>query len=115
MQSTVRDALDALVPLVEAAGGLVVFVGAARAFVGWILAQLRPERGEHVEIRLGLARYLALALEFQLGADILSTAISPSFDDIGKLAAIAAIRTVLQFSLTRELAGAAKGAASTAS
>jgi uncharacterized membrane protein len=54
-------------------------------------------------IRLVLARYLALALEFQLGADILSTAIAPTWDQIGKLAAIAVIRTVLNYFLGREI------------
>ena len=41
--------------------------------------------------------------EFQLGADILSTAISPSWDQIGKLGAIAVIRTALNFFLSREM------------
>ena len=54
-------------------------------------------------IRLTLARYLALALEFQLGADIISTAVAPSWDQIGKLAAIAVIRTALNYFLTREM------------
>jgi len=55
------------------------------------------------ETRLALASYLALALEFELGADILSTAISPSWDQIGKLGAIAVIRTGLNYFLLREL------------
>ena len=50
-----------------------------------------------------LARYLALALEFELGADILGTAVSPSWDQIGKLAAVAVIRTGLNFFLSREM------------
>jgi uncharacterized membrane protein len=54
-------------------------------------------------VRLTLARYLALALEFQLGADILSTAIAPTWDQIGKLGAIAVIRTALNFFLGREM------------
>jgi uncharacterized membrane protein len=54
-------------------------------------------------IRLTLGKYLALALEFQVGADILSTAIAPSWEQIGKLAAVAAIRTMLNYFLTREL------------
>jgi hypothetical protein len=48
---------------------------------------------------------LALALEFLLGADILRTAVEPSWDEIGRLAAIAAIRTALNFFLQREIAG----------
>jgi uncharacterized membrane protein len=53
--------------------------------------------------RLILARYLALALEFELGADILGTAVSPSWDQIGKLGAVAVIRTGLNFFLSMEM------------
>lgn len=56
------------------------------------------------DVRMGLARALLLALEFQLAADIVGTAISPDWDQIGKLAAVAAIRTFLNFFLQRELA-----------
>ncbi len=55
------------------------------------------------EIRLSLGRSLALALEFLLGADILKTAVAPSWDDIGQLAAIAILRTGLNYFLDREL------------
>ena len=61
-------------------------------------------------IRLGFARYLALALEFQLGADILSTAITPTWDAIARLAAIAIIRTALNFFLMREISEETKRA-----
>lgn len=54
-------------------------------------------------IRLSLGRFLALGLEFQLAGDVLRTAIAPSFDQIGQLAAIAAIRTGLNFFLGREI------------
>ena len=50
-----------------------------------------------------LARYLALALEFQLGADILSTAVAPTWNEIGQLGAIAIIRTALNYFLSREM------------
>ncbi|MBX9748359.1 MAG: DUF1622 domain-containing protein [Roseococcus sp.] len=55
------------------------------------------------DVRMGLARGLSLALEFQLAADIVGTAISPDWNQIGKLAAVAAIRTFLNFFLQREL------------
>lgn len=54
-------------------------------------------------IRLSFARYLTLALELQLAADILSTSVAPSWDRIGKLAAIAVIRTALNFFLSQEV------------
>jgi uncharacterized membrane protein len=62
-------------------------------------------------LRLRLARWLAVALEFTLAADILRTAVAPSWDDIGKLAAIAALRTLLNFFLQREIEGAARAEA----
>ena len=55
-------------------------------------------------IRLKLGRWLALALEFQLAADILKTAVAPTWDDIGKVAAIIVLRTMLNFFLEREIA-----------
>lgn len=45
-----------------------------------------------------------MALEFQLAADILATAVAPSWNQIGKLAAVAAIRTALNYFLSREMA-----------
>jgi uncharacterized membrane protein len=58
---------------------------------------------DKMEIRLRLGKSLALALEFLLAADILRTAVAPNWDDIGKLAAIAALRTLLNYFLEREL------------
>lgn len=59
---------------------------------------------ERDSVRLRLARWLAVALEFTLAADILRTAVAPNWDEIGKLAAIAALRTLLNFFLQREIA-----------
>jgi uncharacterized membrane protein len=47
---------------------------------------------------------LTVSLELLLAADILATAIAPTWDDIGKLAAIATLRTALNYFLARELA-----------
>jgi len=55
------------------------------------------------EIRLLFGSWLALALEFQLGADILATTISPSLTKLGELAMLAVIRTFLNYFLTKEL------------
>jgi len=54
-------------------------------------------------IRLELGISLALSLEFLLAADIVSTAVSPSWDAIARLAAITGIRTFLNFFLQREV------------
>ncbi|MEP7274458.1 MAG: DUF1622 domain-containing protein, partial [Acidobacteriota bacterium] len=53
--------------------------------------------------RLRLSRFLVFALELELAADILGTGFSPTWDEIGKLAAIAVIRTALNYFLAREM------------
>ncbi|WP_019504189.1 DUF1622 domain-containing protein [Pleurocapsa sp. PCC 7319] len=55
------------------------------------------------QVRLDLGTALALSLEFLLAADIAATAVSPSWDAVGKLAAITAIRTFLNFFLEKEV------------
>jgi uncharacterized membrane protein len=49
-----------------------------------------------------LARWLIAGLTFQLAADIIETSVAPSWDEIGQLAAIAVIRTFLNFFLDRD-------------
>jgi uncharacterized membrane protein len=105
-ESLLRDVVDVLVRLVEAGGAVVIFLGAAWAFVRFVRAGVRTRQAasrEFVAIRLSLGRFLALGLEFQLAGDVLRTAIAPSFAEIGQLAAIAAIRTALNFFLSREI------------
>ena len=60
------------------------------------------------KVRLDLGIALALSLEFLLAADIVATAVSPSWDALGKLAAISAIRTFLNFFLEKEVRELAK-------
>jgi uncharacterized membrane protein len=55
------------------------------------------------EIRVQFGSSVAVALELLLGADVLATAVAPSWDDIGKLAAIAVLRTALNYFLGKEL------------
>ena len=54
-------------------------------------------------LRIQFGSSLTIALELLLAADILATAIAPTWDDIGKLAAIAVLRTALNYFLEREL------------
>lgn len=88
---------------VEVMGASMVALGCLLALFHFLRAMVTGQTQNFNPIRLILARYLALALEFQLGADILSTAIAPSWDQIGKLAAIAVIRTGLNYFLSQEM------------
>lgn len=100
-----KTAVTFLVRLVETAGALIIFTGAAIAFVRFIDAALIHRHNPHrfVSVRLGLGRFLALGLEFQLASDVLRTAVSPTLKEIGELAAIAAIRTALNYFLAKEI------------
>jgi uncharacterized membrane protein len=88
---------------IETIGALLVAVGVVVAVVQLLRQFAGNHPGDFTTTRLTLARYLALALEFQLGADILSTAVAPSWEQIGKLGAIAVIRTGLNYFLFLEM------------
>lgn len=94
---------------IEALAALVIaFASVQAAWHGLRLFFTHPPEPEarKTEIRLRLGRWLSLAFEFLLAADILLTAIAPTWNEIGKLAAIATLRTLLNFFLEREISNA---------
>jgi len=85
---------------------LTVAVGAALTLGRVAIAVARGKATDQPMRRgifVGFASWIILALEFALAADIARTAIAPSWDDIGQLAAIAAIRTALNYFLEKEV------------
>lgn len=89
--------------LIEMLGALILAIGVAVAVYEFVLVLFDSSAKNYNKVRLSFARYLVLALEFQLAADILATAIAPTWEQIGKLAAIAVIRTGLNYFLTIEM------------
>ena len=104
--NTSKEIIEYLARGVEFAAALIIGVAALEATVKSLLLFVRrgspPEQKN--EVRLTLGRWLAVALEFELAADILNTAVTPSWSDIEKLAAIATLRTALNYFLEREIA-----------
>ncbi|WP_406841630.1 DUF1622 domain-containing protein (plasmid) [Streptomyces sp. AHU1] len=99
-----EDALKAAVSVVEAGGAAIICIGTALAFVRYLLFTTRTVKSmTFIAIRIDLGQHLILGLEFQLAADLLRSAVSPTFYDIGQLAAVATLRTVLNYFLTREI------------
>lgn len=93
-----------LATTIEILAAIVIGIAVVRFMIHYVLHAAKPaieERNRSIRIQFGSS--LALALELLLAADILATAIAPTWDDIGKLAAIAAIRTALNYFLEREL------------
>jgi uncharacterized membrane protein len=103
--SIAGESIDSLMTwthlVLDAAGSIMILFGTivALAEIPDVVRGRRP----FVRLRLDFARYLTLALEFQLASDILQTAISPTWTQLGQLASIAAIRTALNFFLAREM------------
>lgn len=103
-EHTISEIVDVLVRLVEMAGAVVIFVGCLVAFIRFVVIGLRERQAaSFVRVRLDLGRMLALGLEFQLAGDILRTAVAPTLREIGELAAVAAIRTALNYFLAKEI------------
>ncbi len=88
---------------IEAVGALIIGVGAVGAVYRLVQTLISPGHEGYHRTRLMLSRYLALALEFQLAADILGTMVAPSWTHLGKLGAVALIRTALNYFLGREM------------
>ncbi len=88
---------------VETIGAVVIAAGVAVGVVQFVRASFARQPDGYNDVRLRLSRFLAVALEFQLGADLLSTAVAPSWSTIRNLAAIAVIRTGLNYFLGREM------------
>ena len=103
-EHNLEDVVNVLVRVVEAGGAVIIFTGAVIAFVRFLrLAFRREGLDPFARMRLDLGRFLVLGLEFQLAADILHTAVAADFTSLAQLAAIAAIRTALNFFLGREI------------
>ncbi len=108
-----KNATMQLANYVEGIAAIIIGVAVIEATLSTVkvffVRHPAPEAKENVRLRLG--RWLAVALEFELGADILRTAIAPSWNQIGQLAAIAALRTLLNYFLEQEIqrAAAAQG------
>ena len=104
MEEYLVTAVGYLRLVVEAIGAAVVGFGVLATTFRYVLTLVGVRDYTNNEIRLYLGQYLVLGLEFQLGADILSTAVAPTLDDVILLGAIATIRTALNFFLSQEMA-----------
>ncbi len=96
---------EGTVVVIDAIALIVIAIGAIEmSFRGLRVVFAQSATGH--ELRDGylrFARWLIAGLTFQLAADIVETAVAPGWDDIGKLAAIAVIRTFLNYFLERDI------------
>ena len=88
-------------------GVLVILVGVLIALARYIKYTvsdfLNVPKMEINKIRLNLGIVLSLGLEFIVAADLIGTTTAPDYYSVGIVASIVLIRTVLSYSLNREI------------
>jgi uncharacterized membrane protein len=112
MEELFQSVARVIALLVEAAAVLIVAYGSAEAFVKLLKVIVTPgvTHGERKVIWRRFGTWLLLGLEFELAADIIGSVISPTWQDIGELGAIAVIRTFLNYFLEKDLDAAEEDA-----
>jgi uncharacterized membrane protein len=84
---------------------VVIVVAALEAFIKSVRGMFSPlTANERRDVWLRFARWLVAGLTFQLAADIIESSITTSWESVGRLGAIAGIRTFLNYFLERDVA-----------
>jgi len=104
MKEWLIEATELSIVVIDTIAFLVIVVGTVDVVVRALRTEIGPaSREERRAVWLRYARFLIMGLTFQLAADIIETSISTSWETIGRLAAIAVIRTFLEFFLGRDV------------
>ena len=105
MKEWMISVVENAVIIINAMGLVIIFIGTIEAFLRSVQAvfsqQATGEVFRNAYLRYG--RWLVAGLTFQLAADIIGTSVVPTWDEVGRLGAIAVIRTFLNFFLERDL------------
>ena len=88
---------------VEIIAAILIGIAVLVALKNYIMLFAKSAIVTQRDIRIQFGSSVAVALELLLGADVIATAVAPTWDEIGKLAAIATIRTALNYFLERDL------------
>jgi uncharacterized membrane protein len=94
--------------VIEGMAVLIVAFGSVDAFgrLMWVIVTPTVTHGERKAIWRRYGMWLLLGLEFELAADIIGSVLSPSWQEMGQLGAIAVIRTFLNYFLEKDLESA---------
>ena len=101
-------AMQLVLPLLRALGILVIIWGVVCAATQLVRMESRRLRGkeyklEAISLRQHLVYYLLLGLEFLIAVDVIETLLNPDWNQLGILAALIVVRTLVSLSLTWEL------------
>ncbi len=104
----VDSAMQLTLPLLRAIGVLIIIWGVVCAAVRLVGMEIKLLQGKQYErdaavIRQHLGYYLLLGLEFLIAVDIIETLMHPDWKELGVLAGLVVLRTLMSFSLHWEL------------
>ena len=91
---------------IDVAAGIIIAISAFIALISFFKILFKPAKEQTIDketIRLLLARGMLLALDFEVGSDILKTILVPSITELTILAVVVGIRIVLSWSLSKEI------------
>jgi uncharacterized membrane protein len=106
MEALLQEVARYVALAIQAVAIVIVAFGSARAVIDIVRLALARPVGD-VQARVVWLRYahvLVAALTFQLAADVVATTIAPTWEEVGRLAAVAGIRTFLSYFLDHEVA-----------
>lgn len=110
--ATIHSVLVFFQHCVSTVGIVIIIIGVAYSFALYlyylVTGQLLEDGIVVNNIRLRLGRTLILGLEFIVAADLIGTTTTPDYYAVGLLAIIVVVRTILSFSINRELMSLAK-------
>ena len=106
LEEVLRYYVNIITLVIDISAGIIIGISAIFAIVSFfkILGKSIKEQTQEKEtIRLRLARGMLLALDFEVGSDILKTILVPSITELSILGVVVGIRIVLSWSLSKEI------------
>ncbi len=100
---TWQDVINTIVTAFEIIAALIIFYGSARAIFDILASSIHRQPPEYNAVRREYTKKISLALEFFVANDLVKTILEPSLNQIIIVAFIVGIRTVVGWSLSREL------------
>jgi len=100
--------IDYVVPSIQMIGVAIVIWGVLEGVARvlqrvWQLAGRSTPTSSFGDIRIAIGRKMVLGLEFFIASDIIQTVVVPTWESLGILAGIVAIRTVIVYFLEYEM------------
>ena len=106
VENLIRPYVGYITFAIDVSAGIIIGISAIMgliSFLGILRKPVEQQTQDKETIRLRLARGMLLALDFEVGSDILKTILVPSVRELTILAVVVGIRIVLSWSLSKEI------------